>query len=197
MFASPSVLASPKLRSIQQDAKPKMKQVHSVATMASSADSDASVEAVEVNGTMVMVHEDLKGLCNDEEMLARMMALRLAPSGTFPDCGDIDAEDVKPDGHEVQSISLDARVGVVVVDGTPVDVHEDLQERYNDEATLAQMMRLRLAPVPAFDDCGDVHSLDGWGTKGASPTIRMQIECGAITLDDTLQRPGQPGAHLV
>jgi hypothetical protein len=171
-----------------------MKQVRSYATMASSNDgSEASVERVEIDGNMVEVHEDLKELYSDEATLTRMMRFRTSPSGTFPDCGDVDAADIKPDGAPVQKSLVDEPIEAVVIDGKMVEVHEDLKVLYGDEATLTRMMRLRLKPASSFEDCGDIHSLDGWGTKGASPTIRMQLERGSITLEDTLRSAGQPG----
>lgn len=111
------------------------------------------------------------------------------------------APDVKPNLRQVQSSATiattadgsEAPVELVEIDGAMVAVHEDLKELYSDEATLTRMMRLRLTPMGTFADCGDIHSLDGWGTKGESPTIRMQIERGAITLEGTLQKTGQPG----
>jgi hypothetical protein len=111
-------------------------------------------------------------------------------------------QDVKPNMKQVQSSatiattadgSSDASIDMVEIDGAMVKVHEDLKELYSDEAQLTRMMKLRQTPMGTFADCGDIHSLDGWGTKGESPTIRMQIEQGVITLEDTLQKTGQPG----
>jgi len=191
MFASPTVLSSPKLRG-----KSAMKHVQSTATMASSGDgsgSDASVDRVEIDGAMVTVHEDLKDIYSEEAALTRMMRLRATSSGTFDDCGDLAAEDLRPDGPVPRAV-VENPVQMVEVDGVEVGVHEDLKELYGDAGVLARLMRLRLQPVPTFGDCGDIHSLHGWGTKGSSPTIRMQLESGSITLVDTLQMTGQPGA---
>lgn len=121
-------------------------------------------------------------------------------SQTFGFLREFPNQDVKSNMKHVQSAATiattagsDASVEQVEIDGVMVAVHEDLKELYSDEATLTRLMRLRQTPMGTFADCGDIHSLDGWGTKGEAPTIRMQLERGAITLDDTLQKVGQPG----
>merc|ERR1719230_1481498 len=109
--------------------------------------------------------------------------------------------DMKPVAtlKQVQSIGAfstvagsDTSFDEIEIDGQLVQVHEDLKALYSDEETLRKMMRLRQAPMGTFQDCGDIHSLDGWGTKGAEPTIRMQLERGMIKLEDTLKREEKP-----
>lgn len=170
-----------------QDQADKLRHIQSlasVATMASAESDDSNSQKGNSDGDQV--HDDLMEVyVNQPEKARQLMEFRenCTKMGDFADCGDGDGDIT---ATHPGSMLQDQRVKVI--QAGPIQktliayqseetstnaseeiegIHEDLLKMYPNDLEKARRLtefRLRYVDMGDFADCGDIHSLEKWGT---------------------------------